>query len=262
MKFGIREVCDCNFFKLPYSDGDNPAFSIDTAKMSTLDSQSSTVYAQGGQGNSRLMAWEGERTLTFTVEDALLTFEAFAALTGRNIEETNNKKTLRLTAKDYAGYYKVVATTFVRNEDGIDLPATITIPRAKLQSALNIPMAPTGEPSSFNFVFDAFPAKGDADKTLCTIEIDTTSLVEDLEVEGIKLALIHNDTVHSLDNILTNKSVAVIQVLNGKVCIDGVEVKVGTTPTVVTCSELTDGISTFTAKILYEGNHYYIETVN
>lgn len=43
MKFGIREVCDCKFTKL---SGVGPVeFIIDTAKMSTLDNSSSTVYA-------------------------------------------------------------------------------------------------------------------------------------------------------------------------------------------------------------------------
>jgi hypothetical protein len=43
MKFGIREVCDCIFTK---QSGTGPkTFEINTAKMSTLDSSSSTVYA-------------------------------------------------------------------------------------------------------------------------------------------------------------------------------------------------------------------------
>jgi hypothetical protein len=43
MKFGIREVCDCKFTKLSGVGPDK--FEINTAKMSTLDSSSSTVYA-------------------------------------------------------------------------------------------------------------------------------------------------------------------------------------------------------------------------
>jgi hypothetical protein len=35
-----------------------PAFHIDTAKTSTLEQATTTVYAQGGKGNNRLIAWD------------------------------------------------------------------------------------------------------------------------------------------------------------------------------------------------------------
>jgi hypothetical protein len=38
-----------------------PVLYIDSAKTSTLEGAATTVYAQGGQGNSRLITWEGER---------------------------------------------------------------------------------------------------------------------------------------------------------------------------------------------------------
>lgn len=159
MKFGIREVCDCTFYKYNGSTPSSTAsFEIDTARMSTLESASTTVYAQGGRGFSRLAAWEGEKTLTFTVEDALLTTESFAALVGRDF--SNNQ--IKITTEDYAGYYKIVATTFVRDIDsGADKLAQIEIPKAKLQSNFSIPMAPNGDPAAFTFTFDAFPVDGE-----------------------------------------------------------------------------------------------------
>ena len=43
MRFGIREVCDMHFTK---RSGKGPtSFTIETAKTSTLDSGSTTVYA-------------------------------------------------------------------------------------------------------------------------------------------------------------------------------------------------------------------------
>jgi len=42
MRFGIREVCDCIFTSI---DGKGLNFIIDTAKMSTMESASTTVYA-------------------------------------------------------------------------------------------------------------------------------------------------------------------------------------------------------------------------
>jgi hypothetical protein len=58
---------------------------FDTLKTSSLEGQSSTVYAQGGRGNPRLVAWEGERTVTFIMEDALISPEGLSILTGAGL---------------------------------------------------------------------------------------------------------------------------------------------------------------------------------
>ena len=92
MQFGIREICDVVFKAknagtlgtMPYVAG-QPVLYIDTAKTSTMEGAATTVYAQGGKGNARLIAWEGERTLTFTVEDALLSELGFAILSGAGL---------------------------------------------------------------------------------------------------------------------------------------------------------------------------------
>ena len=47
-----------------------PVLYFDTLKTSSLEGAATTVYAQGGKGNPRLVAWEGDRTVTFTMEDA------------------------------------------------------------------------------------------------------------------------------------------------------------------------------------------------
>lgn len=92
MQFGIREICDVVFkAKAPGQLGTmsyvagQPVLYIDTAKTSTMEGAATTVYAQGGKGNARLIAWEGERTLTFTVEDALLSEVGFAMLSGAGL---------------------------------------------------------------------------------------------------------------------------------------------------------------------------------
>ena len=170
MKYGIREVCDVTFTK---KSGVGPTtFTVDTAKMSTLESASTTVYAQGGQGNSRHMAWEGEKTLTFTLEDALITLNAFEALTGAERTDASGKTVYTIKTTSFAGIYSVVATTLFRDESGNDHVATITIPKAKLQTNLNLSMAPTGDPASFTYTFDALA--DDAD-TLFTLTINEDS---------------------------------------------------------------------------------------
>ena len=92
MQFGIREICDVVFKaknagslgSFDYVAG-QPVLYIDSAKTSTMEGAATTVYAQGGKGNARLIAWEGERTLTFTVEDALLSELGFAILSGAGL---------------------------------------------------------------------------------------------------------------------------------------------------------------------------------
>lgn len=171
MKFGIREVCEMEFVKIPGSGNGPASFKIDTAKMTTLESTSSTTYAQGGRGNSRLMAWEGEKTVTFTIEDALLTMESFWALTGADYAPTASGVKFTVRPVSFAAAYSITAQTFFRDEESVDHPAIITIPRAKLQTTLNLSMAPTGDPSAFTFTFDAFPIGEGDDKMIYSLEI-------------------------------------------------------------------------------------------
>ena len=92
MKFGVREICDVVLkAKATQKVGDKvfyanePVCYFDTLKTSSLEGAATTVYAQGGRGNSRLMAWEGERTVTFTMEDALISPEGFMILSGAGL---------------------------------------------------------------------------------------------------------------------------------------------------------------------------------
>lgn len=92
MKFGVREICNVVFRAASAQTIGNkrfekgqPVFYLDSAKTSSMEGSATTVYAQGGRGNARLIAWEGERTLTFTVEDALLSPVSFAMLSGAGV---------------------------------------------------------------------------------------------------------------------------------------------------------------------------------
>lgn len=120
MKFGVREICNVVFrAKADVKIGDTnfvagqPVLYIDSAKTSTLEGAATTVYAQGGRGNTRLVAWEGEKTLTFTVEDALLSPLGFSILSGAGLI-----KDKEATAKEV----HVHSTTYaVVSSDKIDL---------------------------------------------------------------------------------------------------------------------------------------------
>ena len=93
MKFGVREICDVTFKAAANNQkvGNKvfkkyqPVFMIDTARTSNFEQASTTVYAQGGRGYARLIAWEGEKTMTFTVEDALISPMGLAVLSGAGL---------------------------------------------------------------------------------------------------------------------------------------------------------------------------------
>ena len=295
MKFGVREICDVVFKATDnvLVGGTNfekgqPVLYIDTAKTSTLEGAATTVYAQGGKGNTRLLAWEGEKTLTFTVEDALLSPIGFSVLTGAGlltadedvaarvhttaevlvktlaagvvtvevslddlgvtadttvdtvakiygvavdeagaviahlglgtatpavitdgtpmvvtfaadvegtagltagkshvlldfyIEKSAGVTEMQIDAAKFAGYYYVEASTLFRDQaTGTDLEASIILPKVKIQSNFTFAMAATGDPSTFSFVMDAFPAPTafSTNKVLCAIQIVGDSAV-------------------------------------------------------------------------------------
>ncbi|MBE6148207.1 MAG: hypothetical protein E7167_01650 [Firmicutes bacterium] len=103
MKFGVREICDVVLKakaaqrvgnKIFYKN--EPVCYFDTLKTSTLEGAATTVYAQGGRGNSRLIAWEGERTVTFTMEDALISPAGFMILSGAGLIEASEERTIKV----------------------------------------------------------------------------------------------------------------------------------------------------------------------
>ena len=99
MKYGVRDVVDVVLRAKGTMDLGNkrfyknePVLYFDTLTTSTLEGASTTVYANGGKGNARLMAWEGERTVTFTMEDALISPESLSILTGAGLIEASDEK--------------------------------------------------------------------------------------------------------------------------------------------------------------------------
>lgn len=292
MKFGVREICDVVFKTTAATTIGNTTFAkgqpvlyIDTAKTSALEAAATTVYATGGKGNPRLLAWEGEKTLTFTVEDAMLSPIGFAMLSGAGVIEatvgapiqvhttleliagvagavsidgnalgltgaetatvytgadaeiygtvvdeagatiehlgaataagsivtangattptkvdltftvpptqgervvvdfyltkTGNVTQMEIEAGKFAGYYYVEASTLFRDQaTGEDFPAEFIIPKAKIQSNFTFNMASTGDPSTFSFVMDAFPAPTafSTKKVLAAIQVITDEL--------------------------------------------------------------------------------------
>lgn len=99
MKFGVREICDVvlrakgtvKVGETTFSH-DEPVIYFDSAKTSTVEGSATTVYATGGRGNNKLLAWEGEKSVTFTMEDALLSPLGFSILSGAGLVDAAQVK--------------------------------------------------------------------------------------------------------------------------------------------------------------------------
>lgn len=131
MRFGSREVADVVFRAKSKQHLGNrtfyknePVLYFDTLKTSGLEGAATTVYAQGGRGNPRLIAWEGERTMTFTMEDALISPEGLAILTGAGLISAG-----ATTLRDEKGniiqeplYQHVTSRVEVKEVNTIELP--------------------------------------------------------------------------------------------------------------------------------------------
>ena len=136
MKFGVREICDVVFkAKAETKIGTStfqkgqPVLYIDSAKTSTIEGAATTVYAQGGKGNSRLIAWEGEKTLTFTVEDALLSPIGFSVLSGAGLfKDASTQVHVHNTANAYVGTNgEIDLTDVLGEEEEIDATAPVFV---------------------------------------------------------------------------------------------------------------------------------------
>ena len=120
MKFGVREICDVvlrakgtvKVGEATFSN-DEPVIYFDSAKTSTVEGSATTVYATGGRGNNKLLAWEGEKAVTFTMEDALLSPLGFSILSGAGLVD----------AKKVSGGMKVHTTLTTV----VDTSSSITI---------------------------------------------------------------------------------------------------------------------------------------
>lgn len=183
MKFGVREICDVVFkAKANVTIGNTkfvkgqPVLYIDTAKTSTLEGAATTVYAQGGKGNTRLIAWEGEKTLTFTVEDALLSPIGFAVLSGAGLVKADSKNLVHvhMTTDVIAGAEGVCEITYEAFDD-----ETTTI-----CNTTDVPVFGTvldGSGSGIKFL-----GAGTFEATTATVNVKSTTIENAIEVSNGK----------------------------------------------------------------------------
>lgn len=150
MKFGVREICNVVLRaknrmtvgnKIFYKN--EPVIYFDTLKTSSMEGAATTVYAQGGRGNSRLVAWEGERTVTFTMEDALISPEGFMILSGAGLVSATAAKPVYQHVTEIIDASDVIKST---STDANNTSSTVEIPLSQL------PYLPTDKGENFAYV--------------------------------------------------------------------------------------------------------------
>lgn len=129
MKWAIREAVDVYFkaksvFKLGARTirAGEPVLIFDTVKTSTLEVAAEVSYVTGGRGNARLLSYEGDKTLTFNFEDALLSNEGLAILSGADLIPARNKHLVgsspdaRSVIAHYTEKYSVATNNMIDND--------------------------------------------------------------------------------------------------------------------------------------------------
>ena len=200
MKFGIREICDVvlrakddvkignQTFK-----ADEPVIYFDSAKTSSVEGAATTVYATGGRGNSRLIAWEGEKTVTFTMEDALLSPLGFSILSGACLIDASVTKpiyvhtTLKTRATVTSGdqisiNLKTAMGDNLKTDQGQDIaekPAyAFIMEKGEIKTRLE-PATPT----SGTVVFSVPEQYNDNDEVTVLVEVDVKDYYGDYEMD-------------------------------------------------------------------------------
>lgn len=207
MKFGVREVADITFKaksnltlgKETFEAGE-PVIFFDSAKTSTMESAAATVYAQGGKGNARLLAWEGDKTATFTFEEALLSPLGFQVLSGAGVVDaatTALHHTVRVqcqVVQEPSSSYSLANL----EEDGISPMSagtnTLTITEDMLPAGANVIYKNAKYPLAKIFVM-ALDANGEIASRL---KVDNGS-GGDLTVDVVKAAKFNSDMAEYLE---------------------------------------------------------------
>ena len=118
MKFGVREAVDVTF-KAIVPEGQTsikfgslefapfePVLVFDTLKTTTSEQAVTTVYAQGGRGNPKIVGWDGDKTLTLTMEDAVISKEGLAILMNAQL----------VTSTEATPTYEHITKVFSKND--------------------------------------------------------------------------------------------------------------------------------------------------
>lgn len=94
-----------------------------------------------------------------------------------------------ITADKFAGNFYIEGETLFRREsDGVDMPAEMVIPNGKVQSNFNLTFSNSGDPATFDFTVDCFPAYTKFNKTKKVLGLIQVIDEESLSAEEIREA--------------------------------------------------------------------------
>ncbi|MBV6713976.1 hypothetical protein [Paenibacillus chitinolyticus] len=81
-RYGSREIMDLQIFNFATKA---PLLSMDYATSAQTENTAATVYARGGAGNARRIAWHGDKETKVTIETKIFTMQQLAMLAGEDI---------------------------------------------------------------------------------------------------------------------------------------------------------------------------------
>lgn len=145
-------------------DDDTPVFGMILDDMGSGVVPCQMVAAEGPEDNCGVYTITRQKPLE-------LTFSEASKYVGQTLrvdcycEKTSGATEMIIDAKNFAGSYYVEASTLWRDQNGEDYPMEIIIPNVKIQSNFTFSMAATGDPSTFTFTMDSFPAYPKFNKT-------------------------------------------------------------------------------------------------
>ena len=108
-KYGLKEVADVIFFDIATG---KPVLFFDSLKTSSLENTADSTAATGGRGNGQLVVWNYGRKATLKMQDALLSPNSIALLSGNDV----STKEINLSGREVV----TGATTVNLTETAVD----------------------------------------------------------------------------------------------------------------------------------------------
>lgn len=145
-------------------DDETPVFGMILDDMGAGVVPCQMTLAEGPENNCGVYTITRQKPLELTFTQA----EKYVGQTLRvdcYCEKTSGAVEMIIDAKNFAGSYYVEASTLWRDQNGEDYPMEIIIPNVKIQSNFTFSMAASGDPSTFTFTMDSFPAYPKFNKT-------------------------------------------------------------------------------------------------
>ena len=182
--FANREVCDLIFEDYATK---KPFLRMDYANTSSTEITGETVFAYGGKGHPKKVAFNGERGGTLTIETQMQSFELYQLLTGGDLSKT---------AKFMAREELTVDSGAVTLTDAPSAGATVNVFKADDDCGTAMPVTVSEKAVTIT-------GATDGDKVIAYYVKDITDGVQRISVKGSsfpKAFTVYGDTVMKTEN--------------------------------------------------------------